>query len=83
MYFQVSDLKGKNFLQLLDSNLKPIELSAIKGSSWLQHFSHSNLLYTRATRAIVNHASISEYCQRFFPRKDFSCPYSLYLIESR
>jgi len=35
MYFQVSDLKGKNFLKLHDSDLKPIELSAIKDSPWL------------------------------------------------
>jgi len=83
MTFQVSDLKGKNFLELLDNNLKPIELLAIKGSPWLQYFGHSNSLYTRATRAIVNHAPICEYRLRFFPREDFSCSCSLYPIESR
>ena len=32
MSFQASDLKRKNFLELLDSDLNPIKLSAIKGS---------------------------------------------------
>ena len=35
MSFQISDLNGKNFLELLDSDLNPIKLSAIKGNSWL------------------------------------------------
>ena len=83
MSFQASDLKGKNFLELLDSDLKPIKPLAIKDNSWLQHFGHSNSLCTRATRAIINHAPIGEYYLRFFPREDFSCPYSLYPIESR
>jgi len=83
MSFQASDLKGKNFLELLDSDLNPIELSPIKGGPWLQHFGHSNSLCARATRATVNHALIGEYCLRFFPREEFSCPCSLYPIESR
>ena len=83
MSFQVLDLKGKNFLKLLDSDFKPIKLLAIKGSPWLQHFGHSNLLYARATRAIINHAPISKYHLRSFPREDFLCPCSLYPIETR
>ena len=83
MSFQMSDIKGKNFLELLDSDLKPIKLLAIKGSPWLQHFGYSNSLCTRATRAIVNHAPIGEYRLRFFPREDFLCPCGLYPIESR
>jgi len=31
--FQVSDLKGRKFLELLSNNLNSLELSAIKGSS--------------------------------------------------
>jgi len=31
MLFQAADSKGKNFLNLLDDNLDPIELSSIKG----------------------------------------------------
>jgi len=61
MSFQVSDLKERNFLELLDDDSNPLELSAIKGSSWLQYFSHFNSLCTRATKAIVNHASVSKY----------------------
>ena len=79
----MSDLKEKNFLELLDSNFKSIELLAIKDSPWLQHFGHSNLLYTRATRAIVNYTPIGEYYLRFFPKEDFSYLCSLYPIESR
>ena len=81
--FQVADLKRRNFLELLDNNLNPIEPLNIKGSPWLQQFGHSNLLCARATRAIVNHVLISKYCLRFFPREDFSCLCSIYLIETR
>ena len=45
--------------------------------------SHSNLLCTRATRAITNHAPIGEYRLRFFPREEFKCLCSQYPIESR
>jgi len=83
MLFQVVDLKGRNFLELLDDNLNSIKLLNIKGGPWLQQFGHSNLLYTRATRAIVNHIPISKYCLRFFPREDFSCPCGIYPIETR
>ena len=83
MSFQAADLKGKFFLKLLDNNLNPIKPLTIKGSPWLQHFSHSNLLCTRATRTIVNHASIGEYHLKFFSRKDFSYLCRLYPIETR
>ena len=83
MSFQVADLKGKNFLELLDNNLYPIELSTTKGGPWLIHFGLSNSLCARASRAIVNHAPISEYHLKFFPREDFSCPCSLYPVETR
>jgi len=83
MSFQVADLKRRNFLELLDNNLNPIELLNIKGSPWLQQFGHSNSLCTRATRAIVNHIPISKYCLRFCPREDFLCPCSIYPIETR
>jgi len=81
--FQVADLKRRNFLELLDDNLNPIGPSNIKGSLWLQQFGHSNLLCTRATRAIVNHTPIGKYCLRFFPREDFLCPCGIYPIETR
>jgi len=58
-------------------------VSTPKGRPWLKYFGHSNLLCTRATRAIVNHAPIGEYRLRFFPREDFACPYGEYPIETR
>ena len=81
--FQVSDLKGKHFLNLIDSDDNIIEPSYIKGSSWLKFFGHSNSLCARASRAITNHALISEYRLRFFPREEFSCPCGVYPIVTR
>ena len=80
MTFQALDLRGRNFLKLLDDESNPFEPSVIKGSLWLQYFGHSNFLCTRAT---VNHASIGEYWLRFFPRREFACLYGLYSIELR
>jgi len=74
MTFQALDMKGKNFLELVDSDDNIIELSYIKGSLWLKYFGHSNSLCTRVSRAITNHALTGEYRLRFFPKKDFSCP---------
>jgi len=81
--FQASDKKGRNFLELLDDNLNIIELTYSKRELWLKYFSHSNLLYARASRAIVNHALIREYHLRFFCQKYFTCSCRLYLIETR
>jgi len=67
MTFQVSDSKGKNFLDLLGDDLNPIEPSSSKGSLWLLQFSHSNLLCTQALRVITNHTPIGEYRLRLFP----------------
>jgi len=83
MSFQAVEFKGRNFLKLLNDNLNPIELLNIKGGPWLQQFGHSNLLCTRAMRAIINHVPIGKYHLKFFPREDFSCPYSIYPIETR
>ena len=83
MIFQASNIKGKQFLNLLNSNNNIIELSYIKDSLWPRHFGHSNSLYVRATRAIINHALISEYRLKFFPRKDFNCPCSSYSIKTK
>ena len=44
MTFQASDLKGKQFLDLLDGDDNIIEPSYVKGGSWLKSFSHSNSL---------------------------------------
>ena len=37
----------------------------------------------RATRVIMNHAPVKEYCLRFFLKESFCCPYVYYPIESR
>ena len=81
--FQVSDRKGRNFLDLVDNDYGDIELSYTKGGPWLQAFGHSNSLCACATRAITNHAPIGEYRLRFFPSEDFKCPCGNYPIESR
>jgi len=83
MTFQASDLKGRQFLKLLNSDNNIIELSYIKGGAWLKFFNHSNSLYARASRVITNHAPIGEYKLRFFPKKEFRCLCRLYLIETR
>ena len=62
MTFQASNTKGRQFLDLLDNNLQPIKPLYSKEGLWLKYFSHFNLLYTRALRAIVNHTPIGEYC---------------------
>jgi len=61
MTFQVSDIKGCYFMDLLDENSNPIKLYTAKDSPWLKFFGHSNSLCIRATRAIINHAPIGEY----------------------
>ena len=83
MTFQASDGKGQQFLDLVDSNLNAIEPSYTKRNPWLQSFSHSNLLYACATRAITNHVPIGEYWLRFFPKEEFKCPCGSFPIELR
>ena len=81
--FQASNLKGNQFLDLLDNDNNIIEPSYVKGGSWLKMFGHSISLCMCATRAIINHTLIGEYRLRFFPRKKFKCLYGIYPIESR
>ena len=81
MTFQASELKGKYFLDLLNTNNNIIEPSYIKDRLWLKYFGYSNSLCTRVTRAITNHAPIGKYRLRFFLKKDFSCPYRSYPIK--
>jgi len=61
MTFQASDLKGRHFLELVNSDNDILEPSYSKGGTWLKYFGHSNTLCARASRAITNHASIGEY----------------------
>ena len=81
--FQASNLKGNQFLDLLDNDNNIIEPSYVKGGSWLKTFGHSNSICACATRTITNHAPIGKYRLRFFPREEFKCLCSLYPIESR
>ena len=83
IYFQVSNYKGKYFLDLNDNNNQPIHSTYSKGSTWLKHFSLSNLLYACITRLITNHTFIDEYKSRFFPNVSITCPHSNSLIEIR
>ena len=83
MTFQASELKGNHFLDLLDSDNKIIELTYAKDGSWPKLIGHSNSLCACTTRAITNHAPISEYRLRFFPREEFRYPCGHYPIESR
>ena len=83
MTFQVLDLKGRNFMDLVDSDNNVLEPIYSKGSTWLQYFGHSNTLCARAIRAITNHAPIGEYQLQFFLNEEFNCPCGLYPIEMR
>jgi len=83
MVFQALDDKGRHFMDLLNDNLKPVESSTTNSSLWLKLFDHSSSLCTRATRAIVNHASIGEYRLRFFSQEEFKCSCGFYPIKTR
>ena len=83
MTFKLSDLKRRNFLQLLNNNLSEIEPTYTKGSLWLEHFSFSNLLCAWTTQAITNHILIGEYCLKFFTREEFKYLCRSYPIKSR
>ena len=71
--FKLSNLKGRNFLQLLNNNLSEIEPAYMKEGPWLKHFGFSNSLCARATWAITNHTPIGEYHLKFFLREEFKC----------
>ena len=49
----------------------------------MDHSSKLLVTQTHYVCVLQNHAPISEYRLRFFPRKEFKCPCSLYPIESR
>ena len=61
MMFQASDDKERHFLDLFDDDLSIIKPTYSKEGLWLKYFGHSNSLYARTTRAIVNHSPIGEY----------------------
>ena len=73
MYFQASEYKERNFLNLNDDNNQPIHPTYSKDSAWLKHFGLSNSMCAHVTRLITNHASIGEYRLRFFPKESSAC----------
>ena len=83
MYFQALEYKGNHFLDLLDNNYLPIKPTYTKDSAWLKLLGHLNSLCVCVTRAIINHISKDKYHLKFFPRKNFNCPYGTYPIKSR
>ena len=83
MTFQTLDQKGQQFLELVDNEDNYIEPSYTNGRFWLKLIGHSNLLYARATRAIINLASIDKYRLCFFLKEEFQCLCESYSIESR
>ena len=83
MMFQASEVRGKHFHDFLNNDLYSLEPSYSKEGTQLKYFGHSNLLCTRATRAIINHTSIGEYYLYFFFKENFSYLYRNYSIETR
>jgi len=83
MTFQASDIKGQNFLELLDNENNLLKLSYSKGGTWFKYFGYLNSLCVKSSRAIINHVSIGEYHLKFFPYKDFKYPCGNYPIELR
>jgi len=83
MTFQASNLKENQFLDLLDDDNNIIELTYVKGGSWLKIIGHLNWLCACTTRAITNYTSISKYRLGFFSREEFKYLCGQYLIESR
>ena len=74
MYFQASNYRGRNFLNLNDDDGEPIQPSYSKGGAWLKCFSLSNSLCAWVTRLIANYVPIGKYKKRFFPNEPTSCP---------
>ena len=73
MTFQSSNLKGNQFLDLVDNDNNIIKPTYVKEGLWLKVFDHSNSLCAHATRAITNHTPISKFRLRFFSREEFKC----------
>ena len=55
------ELKGRNFLDLLNNNYCSIKPTYIKDDTWLKIFGHLKSLCVRAATAITNYTPIEEY----------------------
>ena len=73
MSFNHPTIQCRHFLPLKDRNQRIIQSSYSKDGSWLLYIGKSVILCARATRAILNHAPIGEYRQRFFPAECTQC----------
>ena len=83
MIFQAFETRDRHFLDFLNDDLHSIESLYTKGDLQVKYFRHSNSLYVRATRAIINHTSIGEYYFYLFSKENFNCLCRNYLIKSR
>ena len=80
--FNCSTIQGWHFLPLRDRNQWFLQSSYSKEGSWLLYIGQLVTLCARATRAILNHAPIGEYKQRFFPAECTQCPCGHYQVET-
>ena len=82
MYFQASEYKERNFLELNNNNTL-ICPTYIKGEAWLKYFGSSNSLCAYVARLVTNYVLISDYRLRFFSKESIACSCGNYPIETR
>ena len=75
--------QGRYFLPLKGGIKNLLQLSYAKGGGWLPFIGELVILCARATRAILNHAPIGEFRQRFFPAECIQCPCGHCQVETR
>ena len=75
--------QGRHFLPLKGGIKNLLQPSYVKGGGWLPFIGESVTLCARATRAILNHAPIGEFRQRFFPTECTQCPCGHCQMETR
>jgi len=76
--------QGRNFLELVGLNRKPLKPTTSKGGAWsLFLASGSNLMTARACRATVGHAPMGEYHLCFHPGELTHCWCPLHPLQTR
>lgn len=83
MYFQASEYKGKNFLNLNNNDDQLVWLTYTKDSTWPKHFRSLNSMCACVIILVTNHISIDEYRLRFFSKKSIIYLYTEYSIKIR
>jgi len=81
-FFAHPSSQGRYFLPLKGGIKNLLQPSYAKGEGWLPFIGKSVTLCARATRAILNHAPIGEFRQRFFPAECTQCPYGHCQVET-